>query len=93
MPDALLVDARKALDDVARGDQHSRRAEAALEPMLALKSRAQFVRDLVVFKAFDGPHLLAFAGHGRRQAGAHGDAIEQDRADPQTPCSHPRLCR
>src|SRR4051812_16669347 len=76
----LLVRSRAAQNKVARRDQHSRRAVAALQGVLALESLAQFARDLVVVQSLDGDDFGAVAGDRIGDAGAHRYAVDQDRA-------------
>ena len=79
-PDALLVGARQALHDVARGDQHAGRAEAALQRVLAREGLAQPLHQRIVVEALDGAHVLPVAGDRKGDAGARRLAVDQDRA-------------
>ena len=71
-----------APDEVARGDEHSRRAEPALQPMMLVKGLAQHGHHPIIGEAFDGPDVALVAGDGECQARAHGFAVDQDRACP-----------
>ena len=76
---------RKAQDEIASGDQHSRRAESALHRVLAVEGRAQFDRDLVVVEALDRGDVGAAAGAGKGDARADRLAIDEKRAGPAHP--------
>ena len=78
--DALLVGARQPLHDVARGDQHAGRAEAALQAVLAIEGFAQPRHQRIVVEALDGAHVLPVAGDRKGDAGARRLAVDQDGA-------------
>src|SRR5271155_2170325 len=69
-----------AQDQVARGDQHRRRAVAALQCVVLVKAAAQRLHDWVSGKALDGPDFAFVARDGEHQAGARRLAVEEDRA-------------
>ena len=78
--DPALVGLRQAQHEIARGDQHSRRAIAALQRMLAGEGRAKLCRNVVFVEAFDRDDLCPFAGHRIGDARTRRHAVEQHRA-------------
>ena len=79
-PDATRVGRGQADHDVARGDQHARRAVAALQAVLGGEGAAQARHDRVVVEALDGAHLGAVAGKRVGDAGARDLAVDLHRA-------------
>ena len=77
-------------EEGSHGEDHARRAEPALERVaLAERLLDRVERVAGAAEPFDRGHVGALGLHGEEQAGAHGLAVEQDRAAPQTPCSQP----
>src|SRR5262249_36279750 len=62
------------------GDDHSRRAKAALQTVFPCKCVAQFRADLVLVESFNGCDLGHLAGNCKGDARTHRHAIDQDRA-------------
>jgi hypothetical protein len=77
---ARLIGLGQAKHDVARRGEHSRRAEAALQCVVARERLPQPSHDRVIFIAFDGGDFTAFAGHGEGDARARGLAVNEHRA-------------
>ena len=75
--DAPLVGVGKTRDDVARGDQHARRAEAALQSMLGGECPSQCNHHGIILQSFDGRDLRAFAQDSISNAGSGGLPIDQ----------------
>ena len=84
-PDAPLVGLTKAKNQIASGDQHSRRAESALQRVLAVEGGAQLDRDLVVIEALDRRDVGAAAGAGEGDARADRLAVDEQGAGPANP--------
>src|SRR5712671_3595018 len=78
--DLALRAGTASADQVARGDQHRRRAEAALQPMALMKTAAQRFHHRVAGEAFDRAHRTLVAGHRQHQARARRRAVDKDRA-------------
>src|SRR5262245_58094329 len=83
--DAPLVGSGKTADDVARRDQHSRRAESALQTMLGRERLPQRGHDRIVLQPFDGRDLCALAKNRIGDAGSRRLAVDQQRA--RTACA------
>ena len=75
--DQTLVGLRQPQHEIARGDQHSRRAVAALQGMLAGEGRTKLRCHRVLVEAFDRGDLRPFAGNGIGDARARRHAVEQ----------------
>src|SRR5439155_24380723 len=71
--------------EIERGHQHARRAEAALEPVVLVEGLLQRVKLAVLHQAFDRPELGALGLDREHDAGARGLAIEQDGARAADP--------
>src|SRR5262245_28585878 len=84
-PDVPLAGLGEPQDEVARRDQHAGGTEAALQRMLAGERGAQLGGDLVVVEALDGGDARALAGERIGDAGARGNAVEQQRAGAAHP--------
>ena len=84
-PDAPLVGLPKAKNQIASGDQHSGRAESALQRVLAVEGGAQLDRDLVVIEALDGGDVGPAAGAGEGDARADRLAVDEKGAGPANP--------
>src|SRR5216683_5764657 len=69
-----------AQDQVARGDQHRRRAKAALQSVMLMEIPPQCRQDRIAGKAFDGLHGAVVAGDREHQARARRLAVDEDRA-------------
>ena len=67
-------------DQIARGDQHCRRAIPALQCVVLVKVAAQRLDDRVAGEALDGRDLALVAGDGEHQARARRLAVDEDRA-------------
>src|SRR5437016_1235441 len=78
--DAPLVGSGKTADDVARGDQHSRRAESALQTMLGRERLPQRGHDGIVLEPLDGRDLRALAKDRIGDAGSRRLTVDQQRA-------------
>lgn len=78
--DARLVRFRQAQHEVTGRHQHARRAEAALERVLAIEGGAQLGGDGIVVQPLDGDDIRALAGAGEGEAGARRLAIHEDGA-------------
>src|SRR5215813_4508548 len=78
--DAPLVGVGKTRDDVARRDQHSRRAEPALQTVLGRERAPQRDHDRVVFQSFDRRDLRALAQDRIGDARPRRLAVDQQRA-------------
>src|SRR5262245_2475006 len=78
--DAPLVGVGKARDDVARRDQHCRRAESALQTMLGHECPPQRDHDRVVLQSFDRRDLRALAQDRIGDARPRRLAVDQQRA-------------
>ena len=89
-PDAGLVGIRQPLHDIACGNQHAGRAEAALQRVLARKCLAQVRHDRIVVRSFDGVDRGPVAGDRVGQARARRRAAISTVQAPHTPCSQPR---
>ena len=64
-----------AAQDVARHDQHARRAEAALQRVTFVELPAQHLHRRIGAQPFQRLHRAAVAHHRERQAGAGGLAV------------------
>ena len=84
-PDAPLVGLPKAKNQIASGDQHSGRAESALQRVLPVEGGAQLDRDLVVIEALDGCDVGPAAGAGEGDARADRLAVDKKGAGPANP--------
>src|SRR5439155_17977363 len=69
-----------AANQVARADQHARRAEAALHRVAAMEAVAQGGDDRIGGEAFEAVDLALVAGNRQRQAGTRRLAVDQHRA-------------
>src|SRR5262252_6137437 len=78
--DAPLVGVGKTRDDVTRRDQHSRRAESALQTMLGHERPPQRDHDRVVLQSFDRRDLRALAQDRIGDARPRRLAVDQQRA-------------
>ena len=67
---------RAPREEVGRGDQDARRAEAALQRVMT----AERLLQRPPRQALDRAHVAAVGLHGEHQARAHGDAVELDGA-------------
>ena len=81
-PDLALISLRQPQHQVAGGHQHSRRAIAALQCVLAGERRAQLDGDLVVVEPLDRGDLRARASRGIGDAGSCRHTVQQDGAGP-----------
>src|SRR5262245_53122350 len=77
---AALVGVGKTRDDVARGDEHARRTEAALQAMLRGERPSQCGHDGIVLKSLDSGDLRPFAQDSIGDAGSRGLSIDEQRA-------------
>ena len=75
-----LVGLREAQHQIARGDQHSRRAIAALQRVFAGEGRTKLCRNAVLIEAFDRGDFCPFASHRIGDARTRRHAVEQHRA-------------
>src|SRR5205085_9911832 len=80
LADARFVGVGKTQDDVARGDQHSRRAVAALQRVLGGERGAQLRHHRILGEALDRAHLGAFAGEREGDARSCRRAVDLERA-------------
>jgi len=71
---------RHAVEQRLGGQQHGRRAEAALDRTVGDERRLEGVQRVRRAEALDGQHLAACDLTHGRQARAHGQTIEQDGA-------------
>src|SRR6516162_5501536 len=78
--DAPLVGSGETADDVARRDQHSRRAESALQTVLGRERLPQRGHDGIVLQPFDGRDLCALAKDRIGDAGSRRLTVDQQRA-------------
>src|SRR3954469_3881247 len=78
--DAPLVRVGQADHQIARRDQHARRAVPALQCVLAREGRAQFGRDLILVETLDGFDAASRARDRECQAGTGRLAVQQNRA-------------
>src|SRR6266851_527012 len=78
--DLALRACSPAQDQVARGDQHRRCAEPALQRVTLMETPAQCRHDRIAGKAFDGLHGAVVAGDREHQARARRLAVDEDRA-------------
>src|ERR1700737_4894340 len=78
--DLALRTGAAAADQVARGDQHRRRAETALQPVALMKAAAQSLHYWVAGEAFDRAHRTLGAGDGEHQARTRRRAVDKHRA-------------
>src|SRR6516164_148892 len=78
--DAPLVGSGETADDVARRDQHSRRAESALQTVLGRERLPQRGHDGIVLQPFDGRDLRALAKDRIGDAGSRRLTVDQQRA-------------
>src|SRR4029077_8925181 len=94
-PDAPLVGLTKAKNQIACGDQHSRRAEPALECVLPIEGGAQLDCDLIVIEALDRRDLGPDAGAREGDARPDRLAIDEDGASPANPvfATQMRACK
>ncbi|MCY1509555.1 hypothetical protein D9M68_439040 [compost metagenome] len=77
MADGGLVCVGQAQHDIARGGQHPRRAEAALQRMMPVEGDAQVGHDRVVLVALHRDDVGALAGGGKGDARAHRLVVHQ----------------
>src|SRR5262249_26796697 len=100
-PDPARVRLRESPHDVARRDQHARRAEPALQTMLTREGRAQVLHDGIVLESFDRLHRktvglnhIGDAGARRLVVDQHGasaaDAVFEAEMGPRTPAPLPQ---
>src|SRR5215831_5523327 len=73
------------LQVIERGDQHSRRAEAALQCVVLMKSLLHRVELVAIGEALNRPQLRAIGLHREHQARPHRLAVEKDRAGAADP--------
>src|SRR3954466_14651663 len=66
--------------EVQRGDQHARRAEAALQSVMLMEGRLQWMQRAASRDPLDGDDVGAIGLHGEHDARARGLAVEEDRA-------------
>src|SRR6516225_3836314 len=78
--DAPLVGSGETADDVARRDQHSRRAESALQTVLGRERLPQRGHDGIVLHPFDGRDLRVLAKDRIGDAGSRRLTVDQQRA-------------
>jgi len=83
-PDPYLAPVRhgQAKHEVARRDQHPRRAIPALQGMLAVKAGAKLNGDFIIIQPLDRGYARSVAGDGVSDAGARRHVVEQQRACP-----------
>ena len=84
-PDTPLVGLTKAKNQIAGGDQHSGRAESALQCVLPVEGGAQLDCDLIVIQPLDGRDVGAAAGAGEGDARADRLAVDEQGAGPANP--------
>jgi hypothetical protein len=79
-PNFLLAGVRILFQKRARRQDHARRAETALKPVLFLKSFLQRMKFAVIGHAFDGADFATIRLHGKYGTGFHRLTIQQYRA-------------
>ena len=78
--DLVVGRERIFLDQIGRGHQHARRAEAALQGVMLVERLLQRVQLPMRAEALDRLDAAAVGLHREHQAGAHAVAVDQHRA-------------
>ena len=78
--DLILARVGVLVQQRARGHQHPRRAEAAMERVQLVEPLLDRVEPAVVLERFDGADLVALAHRGERRARLHRLAVHQHHA-------------
>src|SRR5713101_3640576 len=82
VPDLFFRRLGVALEELGRGHDHARRAEAALQPVLLPEGVLDGVQLAVLGHAFDRGDLRAVGLDGQHGTGLHGLSIQMDGAGP-----------
>jgi hypothetical protein len=75
--DVMLSRRLHAQDDVARRNDHARRAITALQRMMSRERRPQFARDLVLIEALYRGDFGVFTSDSKGDAGAYWHAVDE----------------
>src|SRR5262249_14059423 len=82
VPDLLVARRAVAGEEIRRRQDHPRRAEAALEPVVLDERALDRVQFAVAPEAFDGGDLTSLGLPGENRAALRRPAVDEDRAGP-----------
>src|SRR5213596_3002673 len=80
------------LQEILRGDKHSRRAKAALQSVAITKGGLQVGDLAAVVQSFNGYDRCAVCLHSQHQAGTNDLAVHAHRASPANPVLATDMC-